>query len=124
MKYEKLPPDVKEVLKKYGEIPSVKEAFKIYEERIHGYLEKKAENKLKRMGYKIISREEAPEWIKRVGSPDIIAVKNGEYILAEVKPSDQLRRYSEAGVKIILVTNVQKGKAVEVEVWGIEELET
>jgi len=123
MKYEKLPPDVKEVLKKYGEIPSVKEAFKIYEERMpHGYLEKKAENKLKRMGYKIISREEAPEWIKRVGSPDIIAVKNGEYILAEVKPSDQLRRYSEAGVKLILVTNVQKGKAVEV--WGLEELET
>ena len=60
---------------------------------------------MKRMGYKIISREEAPEWIKRVGSPDIIAVKNGEYILAEVKPSDQLRRYSEAGVKLILVTN-------------------
>ena len=74
------------------------------------------------MGYKIISREEAPEWIKRVGSPDIIAVKDGEYILAEVKPSDQLRRYSEAGVKFILVTNVQKGKAVEV--WGLEELET
>ena len=107
---------------RYGKLPDVKEAFKIYREMPHGYLEKKAENKLKRMGYKVISREEAPEWIKSVGSPDIIAVKDGEYILAEVKPSDQLRRYSEAGVKIILVTNVQKGKAVEV--WGIEELET
>jgi len=107
---------------KYGKLPDVKEAFKIYREMPHGDLEEKAKNKLKRMGYKVISREDAPEWIKRIGSPDIIAVKDGEYILAEVKPSDQLKRYSQAKVKLILVTDVQKGKAVEI--WGLEELET
>jgi hypothetical protein len=32
----------------------------------------------------------------------------------------QLVRYEEAGVKLVLVTNVKKGR--DIEVWGIEEL--
>ena len=103
------------------ELPDVKEALRIYREMPHGYLEEKAKEKLRRMGYKILFREEAPEWIKRVGSPDIIAVKDGEYILAEVKPSSQLKRYSQAKTRLILVTDVEEGKTIEV--WGLKELE-
>ena len=103
-------------------LPDVKEAFKIYREMPHGYLEEKAKDKLRRMGYKIISREDAPEWIKKVGSPDIIAVKDGEYILAEIKPSRQLKRYSQAKAKLILVTDIEEGKTIEV--WGLKEIES
>ena len=92
---------------KYGKLPDVKEVFKIYRETPHGDLEEKAKSKLRRMGHKIISREDAPEWIKRTGSPDIIAVKDEEYVLAEVKPSHQLWRYSQAKAQLILVTNVE-----------------
>jgi len=80
-----------------------------------------AEEKLKKAGYRIVNRDEAPDFIKKVGSPDIIAEKNGSWILAEVKPLDQLARYEQAGVRLILVTNLEKGKSVEI--WGIEELD-
>jgi Holliday junction resolvase-like predicted endonuclease len=72
------------------------------------------------MGYRIITREQAPEWIKAVGGPDIIAVEDDEYVLVEVKPSDQLKRYSKAKARLILVTDIDEGKVVEV--WGMKEL--
>jgi len=102
------------------EIPSVWEALEIYRKMPSGFLEEKAKEKLIKMGYKIIRREEAPDWIKAVGDPDIIAVKDGEYVLVEVKPSDQLKRYSKARARLVLVTDVDEGKAVEV--WGMKEL--
>ncbi len=80
--------------------------------------------KLKRMGYRIVSWDEAPEFIRRVGSPDVIAERGGSWLIVEVKPLDQLVRYEEAGVKLILeelVTNVRRGKSIEI--WGLEELE-
>ena len=102
-------------------IPSVWEALeKIYRKMPHGFLEEKAREKLRKMGYRIIRREEAPEWIRVVGAPDIIAVKGNEYVIVEVKPSAQLKRYSKAKARLILVTDVDEGKAVEV--WGIKEL--
>ena len=102
------------------EVPSVWEALEIYRKTPHGFLEEKAREKLRKMGYKIIKREEAPDWIKAVGDPDIIAVKGDEYVLVEVKPSDQLKRYSKAKARLVLVTDVDEGKAVEV--WGMKEL--
>ncbi len=81
-----------------------------------------AEEKLKSLGYKIIKRDEAPDWIKKVGSPDIIAEKDGKFVIAEVKYSRQLERYSKAKkARFIIVTNVEEGS--EVDVWGIKELE-
>ena len=80
-----------------------------------------AEEKLKEMGYRIYRRDEAPEDIKRVGSPDIIAEKDGKWLLAEVKILGQLTRYEEAKAKLILVTNVRRGRNIEI--WGYEELE-
>jgi Holliday junction resolvase-like predicted endonuclease len=80
--------------------------------------------KLKRMGYRIVSWDEAPEFIRRVGSPDVIAERGGSWLIVEVKPLDQLVRYEEAGVKLILeelVTNVRRGKSIEI--WDLEELE-
>jgi Holliday junction resolvase-like predicted endonuclease len=77
--------------------------------------------KLKRMGYRIVGRDEAPEFIRRVGSPDVIAERGGSWFIVEVKPLDQLVRYEEVGVKLILVTNVRRGKFIEI--WGLEELE-
>jgi len=102
------------------EVPSVWEALERYRKMDHGFLEEKAREKLRKMGYKIIRREEAPDWIKAVGDPDIIAVKGDEYVLVEVKPSDQLKRYSRAKARLILVTDVDEGRAVEV--WGMKEL--
>jgi len=61
------------------------------------------------MGYRIIGWDETPEQVKAAGSPDIIAEKDGEYVLVEVKVLDQLRRYSESGAHLILVTNVECG---------------
>jgi hypothetical protein len=106
----------------YRKLPDVKEAFGTYRKMPHGFLENKAKSKLEKMGYRIIAREYAPEWIKKTGSPDIIAVKNGEYILAEVKPSDQLKRYSKSKAKLVLVTDIEEGNTIEV--WGLKELET
>jgi hypothetical protein len=34
---------------------------------------------------------------------------------------DQLARYEQAGVKLVLVTNLEKGK--DAEIWGIWELD-
>ena len=121
-------PSVKDILsefekarKMFIETKSVKRAMEISKINPHEVLRICAEEKLKSMGYKIISREETPEWIKSVGSPDIVAVKDREYILAEVKPSDQLKRYSKAKAKLILITDIETGK--DIEVWGIKELE-
>jgi len=81
-----------------------------------------AEEKLKSLGYRIVKRDEAPDWIKKVGSPDIIAEKDGEFVIAEVKYSGQLERYSKAkNARFIIVTNVEEGNKVEI--WGIKELE-
>jgi hypothetical protein len=80
-----------------------------------------AEEKLKKAGYRIVNRDEAPDFIKKVGGPDIIAEKNGSWVIVEVKPLDQLARYEQAGVKLVLVTNLEKGK--DAEIWGIWELD-
>jgi hypothetical protein len=111
---------VKECFRKTG---SVEEALKVRGILPpHEVLRICAEEKLKRMGYKIIKYEEAPEWIKATGSPDIIAVKDNEYILAEVKPGNQLKRYTKTTkAKFILITDIDEGKAVEV--WGRKELD-
>jgi len=105
---------------RYGKLPDVKEAFEACRAMPHGFLKEKAEIKLKGMGYKIIDRDHAPDWIKKAGNPDIIAVKNGEYALVEVKPSDQLKQYSMVKAKLVLVTDVEEGSAIEV--WGLKEL--
>lgn len=55
-----------------------------------------------------------------MGSPDIIAVRDGEYVLVEIKPSDQLKRNPKVGEKLILVTDVEERKAIEI--WGMREL--
>jgi Holliday junction resolvase-like predicted endonuclease len=89
---------------------------------VHEVLRICAEEKLKKLGYRVVSRDEAPEFIRRVGSPDIVAEKNGSWVLVEVKTLDQLARYEEAGAKLILVTNVKRGK--DVVIWGVEELES
>jgi len=107
---------------KYGKLPDVKETFELYKRTPHGFLEEKAKAKLRRIGYRIIARKHAPKWIKRTGSPDIIAEKNGEYILVEVKPRYQLKRYSKATANLILVTDVEEEEAVKM--WGLKELET
>lgn len=104
-----------------GRKPGVKGAFELNRRIPHGYLEEKARAKLMRMGYRIVDRDQTPDWIKSVGSPDIIAEKDGEYILVEIKPSGQLRRYSKARVKLILVTDVETGRMMEV--WGLREIE-
>ena len=80
-----------------------------------------AEEKLRRMSYVIRTRDEAPSFIKNVGGPDIIAEKDGFWLLGEVKMLGQLARYEAANVKLVLITNVKKGRALEV--WGIDELQ-
>jgi len=103
----------------YGKL--LKELWEEYLKTPHGFLEEKAKAKLREMGYKIIEDYgHFPEWIKKAGSPDIIAVKDGEYVLVEVKPSYQLERYSKVKAKLILVTTVEEGSAIEV--WGYKEL--
>jgi hypothetical protein len=110
---------VRECFRKTG---SVEEALKVRGILTqHEVLRICAEEKLKRMGYKIIKDRESPEWIKATGSPDIIAVKDNEYILAEVKTSNQLKRYTKTKAKFILITDIDEGKAVEV--WGKKELD-
>jgi Holliday junction resolvase-like predicted endonuclease len=110
---------VREVYRRTG---SVEEALKVRGVlTLHEALRVIVEEKLKRMGYRIVGRDKAPEFIRRVGSPDVIAEKDGSWLLVEVKPLDQLVRYEEAGVRLILVTNVRKGKSIEI--WGLEELE-
>jgi len=111
---------VKEIFKRSKSIEkALKNAKFITPERL---LHICAEEKLKSLGYKIVRRDEAPDWIKKVGSPDIIAEKDGEFIIVEVKYSGQLERYSKAKkARFIIVTNVEEGSKVEI--WGIKELE-
>ena len=108
---------VREAFKK---TKSVHEALR-YAPTSHEGLRVIAEEKLRLMGYKIVPRDEAPEWIKKIGSPDIVAVKGDEWIIAEVKPFPQLRRYAQSRAKVILVTDVDDGRRVEI--WGIRQLE-
>jgi Holliday junction resolvase-like predicted endonuclease len=110
---------VREVYNRTGSVGEALKAKGIL--TLHEALRVIAEERLKRMGYRIVGRDEAPEFIRRVGSPDVIAERSGSWLLVEVKPLDQLARYEEAGVKLILVTNVRKGKFIEI--WGLEELE-
>jgi hypothetical protein len=112
---------VREVFRKTG---SVDEALKVRGILTpHEILRICAEERLKGMGYRIVEdRDEEPEFIKRAGSPDIVAEKDGSWVVVEVKPLDQLERYKQAGVKLILVTSVRRGE--DVEVWGIEDLES
>ena len=62
--------------------------------------------------------------MRRRGAPDLVAHKNGKWILVEVKDVDQLHRYSEAaeelGGELLIVVNVISGGKVKV--WGLEEL--
>jgi hypothetical protein len=113
---------VREVYNRTGSVGEALKARGIL--TIHEVLRVIVEEKLKRMGYRIVGRDEAPEFIRRVGSPDVIAERGGLWLIVEVKPLDQLVRYEEAGVKLILeelVTNVRRGKSIEI--WDLEELE-
>lgn len=98
----------REVFKRARSIAKALEAGRPYV-TLHEVLRIAAEERLKEMGYRIIHRDHAPDWIKRAGSPDVVSVKNGEYVLVEVKPSNQLKRYSRAKAKLILVTDVEEG---------------
>jgi len=119
---KELPKLMERVRRVFRETGSVREAMKVRGMLTeHEVLRICAEERLKAMGYRIIRWDEAPEQIKAAGSPDIIAEKNGEYVLVEVKVLDQLRRYSESGAHLILVTNVEYGRCLEV--WGFLELE-
>ena len=73
------------------------------------------------LGYRIVKRDNAPKWIKDIGSPDIIAEKNGKFVLVEIKPNAQFKRHSKANTRFVIVTDVEKGGKVEV--WGTRELE-
>jgi Holliday junction resolvase-like predicted endonuclease len=110
---------VREVYRRTGSVGEALKARGVL--TLHEALRVIVEEKLKRMGYRIVGRDEAPEFIRRVGSPDVIAEKDGSWLLVEVKPLDQLVRYEEAGVRLILVTNVRRGRSIEI--WGLEELE-
>ncbi|MEM4888739.1 MAG: hypothetical protein QXJ64_04800, partial [Thermosphaera sp.] len=103
----------REVFKRTRSIVKALEAGRPYVTP-HEVLRIAAEERLKEMGYRIIHRDHAPDWIRRAGNPDVVAVKNGEYVLVEVKPSNQLKRYSKVKAKLILVTYVEEGGAVEV----------
>ena len=48
------------------------------------------------------------------------AGNNGSWILVEVKSLDRLVRYEEVDVRLAFVTNLRRGKSIEV--WGIKEL--
>uniref|UniRef100_A0A7V3KPP6 Uncharacterized protein n=1 Tax=candidate division WOR-3 bacterium TaxID=2052148 RepID=A0A7V3KPP6_UNCW3 len=106
------PPKILEVFIKTG---SFEEALKTARystpERVLTII---AEERLRRMGYTIRSRDEAPHFIKNVGSPDIIAEKDGFWLLGEVKMLGQLARYETANVKLVLITNMKKGRGLEV----------
>ncbi|MEM2014136.1 MAG: hypothetical protein QXJ16_01580 [Desulfurococcaceae archaeon] len=108
----------REVFKRTRSIAKALEAGRPYV-TLHEVLRIAAEERLKEMGYRVIHRDHAPDWIKRAGNPDIIAVKNDEYVLVEVKPSSRLRRYSKVKAKLILVTYVEKGGCRGVGVKGI-----
>jgi hypothetical protein len=91
----------------------------------HKLLEIRAVIKLENMGYKVIWRyDDLPKEIKKYGEPDLVAVKDGEIIILEVKTSDQLRRYSKAAKeldsKLVLVFDVYGGENTEV--WGLSDL--
>jgi Holliday junction resolvase-like predicted endonuclease len=110
---------VREVYNRTGSVEEALKARGIL--TLHEVLRVIVEEKLKRMGYRIVDRDEAPEFIRRVGSPDVIAGKDSSWLIVEVKPLDQLARYEEAGVRLVLVTNVRQGRSIEI--WGLEELE-
>jgi hypothetical protein len=113
--HEILEAEPSKILEAYTKTGSIKEAL-----RVARYLTPEtvfriiAEEKLRRMGYVIQTRDEAPSFIKNVGSPDIIAEKDGFWLLGEVKMLGQLARYEAANVKLVLITNMKKGKALEV----------
>jgi len=74
--------------------------------------------RLEQLGYKIVI--EPIKRVKRKNIPDIIAKKDASIVIVEVKPNEQLWRYSLMGHKLILVTNVVDGNKVEV--WGLKQL--
>jgi len=114
--------DEERVRKVFKESGSVRKALRSAKYlTTHEVLRICAEEKLKILGYNIVNRSDAPRWIKDVGSPDIIAEKDGEFVLVEVKPSGQFKRYSATKAKFIIVTNVEEGGKVDI--WGIRELE-
>ncbi len=77
------------------------------------------EEKLRKMGYRILRIEEIPREIRVAGLPDFVAVKDGRYVVVEVRPSGRLKKYSSRA-RIILVTDLEEGGRVEV--WGMKEL--
>jgi len=110
---------VREAFRKTGSVDKALEAAKHVTP--HEVFRVIAEEGLRRRGYRIYGRDEAPEYIRTIGSPDIIAEKDGKWLLAEVKMLGQLARYEAPQAKLILITNVKNG--ANIEVWGIEELE-
>ncbi|MEW6070705.1 MAG: hypothetical protein AB1485_08815 [Candidatus Thermoplasmatota archaeon] len=106
-------------------IPSVKDVLeKAKETDPHTVLTFKAENKLRRMGYRIYSYDELPYEVKQKlgGAPDVCAEKEGNWVFVEVTVTGRVHigNYLKAG-KVILVLPIESARNAEV--WGREELE-
>jgi len=68
---------------------------------LHEALRIATEERLRERGYRIVGREEAPEDIKATYGPDIIAEKDGRWLLVEVEPIDQLVRRPGPALKLV-----------------------
>ncbi len=79
-----------------------------------------AEEKLRDSGYRVLRLEEIPRRILVAGIPSVVAVKGNEYLVAEVRVGGRLRVYADAGARIVLVTDLEEGRKIEV--WGLKEL--
>ncbi len=122
--------------------PGVREALRMYRESGHGLLVRKAAERLKKFGYRILCCEGFPE-LRDVSDDelrfkiapklgysygelirhDVVAEKNGKLVVVEVKFGESVARQiaeAEKKGKVILVLPVKDGKKIEV--WGFKEL--
>lgn len=122
MSLGKIEREIEKVRKSFLETGSVRKAVEASRFLTpHEILRVLAEEKLKTLGFRIIDYSDVPPEIRRAGSPDIYAEKDGRWVLVEVKPIAQVERYSDIASKVVLVLNVRD--AEKIEVWGWKELE-
>jgi len=131
-------------LKKFGEVPSAKEALEMAKQSKHSRYVKAVTLKLKELGYKILSVEH-PEASKLqdvsedefrykiapslglsygdVARHDVVAqTPQGDLVIVEVFRQDQIVEAKKKARKVILVIlGLDSGENVEV--WGRKELE-
>jgi len=131
-------------LKKYGEIPSAKDALEMAKQSEHSRYVKAVALKLKELGYKILSVEH-PEASKLqdvseddlryrispslglsygdIARHDVVAqTPQGDLVIVEVFRQDQIVEARKKARKVILVIlGLDSGENVEV--WGRKELE-